>query len=170
MGLSEYNADVLVSKGAAVYEYFETLLGLGVEAKVAANWVINDVLCHAVGRIKELADLPIAPAPLAELIAMVKGNKLNLNDAREKVLPAMIETKKSAGVLASELGLEVVADLSAIESLCEEVLRDMAKAAADYRAGNKKSIGALIGQVQKRSKGKFPPALVNEVMTKKLES
>ena len=169
-GVSEYNADTLVSKGRAVSDYFEQLLTHGVDAKTASNWVLNDLLAHATGRVKTSADFPVAPASFAELIAMVKANKLNLNDAREKVLPALIGSGKAPEALAKEMGLEVVTDTGAIEALVDEVLADekMAKVVADVRGGKKKALGALVGQVMKRSKGKFPPALVNETLAKKL--
>ncbi|MFO0948793.1 MAG: Asp-tRNA(Asn)/Glu-tRNA(Gln) amidotransferase subunit GatB [Planctomycetota bacterium] len=168
-GLSEYNANVLVDKGRAVADYFDELLRLKIDPKSAANWLINDVLAHTVGRIKVISDLAIDPVALSELILMVGSKKLNLNDAREKVLPEMIVSGRSAEVIAKEMGLEVVADTGAIEAIADQVIQDMAKAAADVRAGNMKAIGALVGQVMKRSGGKFPPAMVNEILTRKLQ-
>jgi aspartyl-tRNA(Asn)/glutamyl-tRNA(Gln) amidotransferase subunit B len=168
LGLSAYAAETLVAKGKAGVAFFEELRTLGVDAKSAANWILNDVYAHAVGRIKTIADLPLAPAALAPLILMVKDNKLNLNDAREKVLPEMIRTGRAADAVAKEMGLEVVVDAAAIDALCDEVMADMAKAVADYRGGNEKALGSLVGQVMKRAKGKFPPALVNEALLRKL--
>lgn len=168
--LSEYHAQVLVDKGRAVSDYFEELLEYEIEPKAAANWVINDLLAHTTGRIKTISDLAIPPNVLAGLIKMVRDNKLNLNDAREEVLPVMVETGRSAEEVAKELGKEVIADNSAIEAVVDEVIRDMAKAADDVRAGKMKAMGALVGQVMKRSQGKFPPALVNEILAKKLSA
>jgi aspartyl-tRNA(Asn)/glutamyl-tRNA(Gln) amidotransferase subunit B len=169
LGLSAYAAETLVAKGKAGVAYFEKLRDLGIEAKTAANWILNDLYAHAVGRIKALADLPISPERLAPLIHMVKDGKLNLNDAREKALPAMIESGHDAATVAKELGLEVVADTRAIEALCDEVIRDMPAAVADFRGGKEKALGSIVGQVMKRSKGKFPPALVNEALLKRLK-
>ncbi len=168
-GLADYAAETLVAKGKAGWEYFEELVGLGTDAKSAANWLLNDVYAHAVGRIKAKEDLPIAPPALAELIALVKAAKLNLNDAREKALPEMLESGDAAGVVAKRLGLEVVADTGAIEAACDAVLTEMAAAAADFRAGKEKAFGSLVGGVMKRGKGKFPPALVNETLLRKLQ-
>ena len=72
LGLTEYNATTLISKGRAVADYFEELVRLDVEPKSAANWVLNDLLAHAVGRIKTLHDLPTTPPDLAGLIGLVK--------------------------------------------------------------------------------------------------
>jgi aspartyl-tRNA(Asn)/glutamyl-tRNA(Gln) amidotransferase subunit B len=168
-GLSAYNAETLVAKGKAGVGYFEALLELGVDAKSAANWILNDLYAHSVGRIKVMSDLPTPPAALAALIGMVKDNKLNLNDAREKVLPEMISSGEPADAIAKRLGLEVVLDTSAIDAVVDEVIADMAAAAADFRAGKDKALGSLVGQVMKRSKGKFPPALVNEALIRKLK-
>jgi aspartyl-tRNA(Asn)/glutamyl-tRNA(Gln) amidotransferase subunit B len=168
-GLGDYAAETLVAKGKAGWEYFEELVALGVEPKSAANWLLNDVYAHAVGRIKEKADLPIQPTALAELIGLVKAAKLNLNDAREKALPAMLETGETAGAVAKRLGLEVVADTSAIDAACDAAMAEMAGAVAEYRGGKEKALGSLVGNVMKRGKGKFPPALVNETLLKKLK-
>ena len=168
--LSEYNAGVLVDKGPAVYHYFEELLGHGIDAKSAANWVINDLLGQAAGRVKTMADLPVPPEALAKLIAMVQGNQLTGNDARERVLPEMAATGKSAEQIAKEQGLEAVSDNAAIEAIVDEVIADekMAKAVAELRAGKQKAIGALVGQVMKRSRGKFPGNLVTQIISQKL--
>ncbi|MBX9654442.1 Asp-tRNA(Asn)/Glu-tRNA(Gln) amidotransferase subunit GatB [bacterium] len=168
LGLNDYNASVLIDKGRAISDYFEALLTHEVDAKSAANWLINDVLSHAEGRIKVMSDLPIMPGSLAELIKLVKGNKLNLNDAREKVLPEMIETGRDAASIVDEKGLGVVLDTAAIDAIVDAVLADNAKIVEDIKSGKGKALGALVGQVMKRSQGKFPPAIVNETLNKRL--
>jgi aspartyl-tRNA(Asn)/glutamyl-tRNA(Gln) amidotransferase subunit B len=170
LGLSEYNASVLVDKGRAVFEYFEALLAEGVDAKTAANWTINDVLSHAEGRIKSVDQLRPAPRALAALVRMVKASKVNLNDARERILPEMIATGADAASIARERGFEVVADLAAIEEIVAQVVAEMPKVVEDVRGGKEKAKGALVGQVMKRSKGKFPPALVNEALNRRIAS
>ncbi len=168
LGLSDYNASVLVDKGRGVADYFDAVMSHGIDAKTAANWVINDVLAHTAGRIKVMHDLAIEPSALAELIKLVKESKINLNDARERVLPEMISTGKDASTIVKEKGLEVVVDTAAIEAIVDAVLADMTKVVEDVKSGKGKAMGALVGQVMKRSQGKFPPALVNEVLNKKL--
>jgi aspartyl-tRNA(Asn)/glutamyl-tRNA(Gln) amidotransferase subunit B len=168
LGLSAYNADVLVSRGRAVSDYFEALVSDGIEPKTAANWVLNDLLAHAVGRIKFMSQLPVPPDRLAGLIRLVASGRINLNDAREKVLPEMVRTSRSADELVRELGLEVVADLAAVEAVCDEVLREMPAAVQDVKSGKTKAMGAIVGQVMRRSAGKFPPTLINQVLAEKL--
>ena len=170
LGLNDYAADVLVEKGRAVSDYFELLLDAGIAAKPAANWVINDLLAHAVGRIKAVADLPLPADRLAPLIRLVEKKKLNPNDAREKVLPEMISSGKGAKEIVKVRGLGVVVDTAAIEAAVAEVLADpkLEKAIADYRGGKQKAFGALVGQVMRRGKGQFPAATVNQILLARL--
>lgn len=168
--LSDYNASTLIAKGRAACDFFEELLKLGQDSKTAANWVLNDLLANSTGRIKTMSDFPIAPAALHQLISLVKSASVNLNDAREKILPAMIETGKEPRAIAKEQGLEVVVDQGAIGAMIDEVVVEMAKAVAEYKGGKEKALGAVVGKIMQKSKGKFPPALVNELLMKKLET
>lgn len=172
LGLGEYQANTLVAKGKGFLQFFEALMGEGIDAKAAANWTLNDVAAHSTGRIKTMENLAITPGEIAPLIKMVLGNKLNLNDAREKVLPRMLETHEPADKLVAEMGLEVVTDTAEIDAMIDEVINDpnVAKAVADYRGGKEKAFGSIVGQVMRRSKGKFPPAIVNERLVAKLKS
>jgi aspartyl-tRNA(Asn)/glutamyl-tRNA(Gln) amidotransferase subunit B len=68
-----------------------------------------------------------------------------------------------------EKGIEQLSDLSAIETLCDDVIAANAKPVADFRAGNVASLNFLKGQVIKLSKGKANPQLVGEILEKKLK-
>lgn len=63
-------------------------------------------------------------------------------------------------------GLVQITDTGAIEAIVDEVIARNEKAVADYQGGNKKAIGALVGQVMKASKGKANPAMVNQLLAK----
>ena len=80
----------------------------------------------------------------------------------------MIASGKDAASIVEEKGLGVILDTSAIEAIVDAVLADNAKIVEDVKGGKGKALGALVGQVMKRSQGKFPPAIVNEVLHKKL--
>ena len=61
-----------------------------------------------------------------------------------------------------------ITDTAAIEAIVDKVIADNQKAVDDYKGGNKKAIGALVGQVMKQSRGKANPQMVNELLAKKL--
>ena len=71
--------------------------------------------------------------------------------------------------IVKDLGLVQITDTAAIEAIVKEVIAKNEKAVADYKSGNKKAIGALVGQVMKASKGKANPQMVNELLAKNLE-
>ncbi len=64
---------------------------------------------------------------------------------------------------------EQITDASAIESLIDQVIAANPKQVEQYRAGKKTMAGFFVGQVMKASKGQANPALLNELVTKKLE-
>lgn len=164
--LTEYNAGVLVAD-RELADYFETAIARSKNANAVANLIVNDLLRDLGAAGKPLAGSPIQPADLAELVELTDAGKINSRQAKE-VFAGMFATGKKAGVIVEEQGLSQVSDPLAIEKFCDEVIGASAKIAADIRAGNAKAIGSLVGQVMKLSKGKANPAMVNEVLKKKL--
>ena len=61
-----------------------------------------------------------------------------------------------------------ITDTKAIEAIVDAVIAANPKPVADYKSGNKKALGALIGQVMKQSKGKANPQMVNQLLADKL--
>jgi aspartyl-tRNA(Asn)/glutamyl-tRNA(Gln) amidotransferase subunit B len=86
------------------------------------------------------------------------------------VFEKMCETGKSPQVLIKELGLAQVSDTGAIEKFCDEAIAANPKSVADYQSGKVAALNSLKGQVMKLSKGKANPALVGDVLERKLKS
>jgi aspartyl-tRNA(Asn)/glutamyl-tRNA(Gln) amidotransferase subunit B len=72
--------------------------------------------------------------------------------------------------IVKEKGLVQISDESTIIKLCEEALAENPKAIEEYKAGKQQAIGALVGAVMKKSKGKANPAMVNKVLKEKLDA
>ena len=81
----------------------------------------------------------------------------------------MFETGKSAEEIINEKGLSQISDTSEIEETVIEVINANAKPVADYIAGKEQALKFLVGQVMKVTKGRANPALVNELLKKKLD-
>jgi aspartyl-tRNA(Asn)/glutamyl-tRNA(Gln) amidotransferase subunit B len=165
MGLSPYDAHVLtLEKETAAY--FETV-AQGRDAKVAANWVTGDLFA-AINRTKtSIAEPPVPAEHLGALLDLLADKTLSGTLAKA-VFEAMIETGKSPGAIVQERGLRQVTDTGAIERMVDQVLEANAGKVAEYRAGKDKLFGFFVGQVMKAMQGKGNPALVNEVVKKKL--
>ena len=168
MGLSEYDAGVLTEdKGLA--DYFEATLAECNAPKSVANWVSNHVLREINERQMAVAEFPVRPKQLAELIKTVEQGTINMNTARD-VLAQMIESRRSAAEIIRAQGLAQISDADELESVVDDVLASNCKAAEDFRKGKKNVLGFLVGQVMRQTKGKANPKLVNDLLQKKLRS
>ncbi len=116
-------------------------------------------------------ELPSA-TQLVELLEMNAGNELSSTAMKEVFLkffdPEM--HYKETRVIAKELGVVQENDLGALEAIVDEVLAkpETKKAQDDFRAGQEKVLGFLVGQVMKQSHGKANPAMAQEILRKKL--
>lgn len=168
-GLSAYDANVLVEQGEDVADYFDEVVKATGEPKLASNWIQQDVLREAKERKLTLADFPVKPSALSELINKVKGKELNTNQGRE-VLAKMIGGGDLAAII-SEGGYGMVSDRDAIVAAVDAALAANSKALEDLKGGKKKPEavkGFLRGQVMKQTGGKADPALVGELLDAKL--
>jgi aspartyl-tRNA(Asn)/glutamyl-tRNA(Gln) amidotransferase subunit B len=91
------------------------------------------------------------------------------NSAAQQVFAEMFETGKSPAVIVQEKGLAQVSDTGAIEKFCDEAIAANPAPVADYKAGKVAALNSLKGQVMKLSKGKANPALVGEILERKLK-
>ena len=115
-----------------------------------------------------LADLKFKPEALLELVALVEAKTIS-SSAAQQVFAEMFATGKTPAAIVQEKGLAQVSDTGAIEKFCDEAIAANPAPVADYRAGKLAALNALKGQVMKLSKGNANPALVGEILERKLK-
>ena len=115
----------------------------------------------------ELKDSPVSPENLGALVELVTQNVINGKTAKD-VFEIMAETGEAPEKIVEEKGLRQVTDTGAIEAVIDQVLEANADNVAAYRGGKQTLFGWFVGQVMKASKGKANPAMVNELLKKKL--
>ena len=120
-------------------------------------------------KLSSLADLKFKPEAILELVNLVEAKTIS-SSAAQTVFAEMFTNGKSPAVIVQEKGLAQVSDTGAIEKFCDEALAANPKFVADYKAGKTAVLNALKGQVMKLSKGKVNPALVGEILERKLKS
>ncbi|MFQ5506424.1 MAG: Asp-tRNA(Asn)/Glu-tRNA(Gln) amidotransferase subunit GatB [Planctomycetota bacterium] len=166
LGLGDHDAGVLASE-LDIARYFEaTFAALG-NAKLAANWVMTEVLRAVNETGVALPCFPVQPAGLAELIALVEAGKASRQSAR-KVFQCMFETGESAAPALEQLGLAQISDPAVLEPLIRKVIEDSPKTVQDYRKGKTKALDALKGKVMRETRGRADPALVGEILARVL--
>ena len=164
--LSLYDASVLIAEQARA-DYFETVANDN-DAKLAANWVINELLGILNKNETSLSDSPISAKQLAGLISLIADNTISGKIAKD-VFAEMYETGKDAAAIVEEKGLKQVTDTGAIEAVIDEVIAENPDNVAAYKGGKDKLFGFFVGQVMKKMQGKANPAAVNEILKEKLK-
>lgn len=167
MGLPEYDAEVL-SASRDIADYFDACVALYPQAKPVANWVMGEVLRALNEDGRGFADCPVTPRLLAEMLKLVEKGTISGKIAKT-VFEEMYKTGKEPAQIVEEKGLVQVSDTGAIEKIIEEVLAANPDNVEQYRGGKEKLFGFFVGQVMKASRGKANPALVNEILLKKLQ-
>jgi len=171
----------------ALGNYFEGIAKLAKNPKAVANWVINNLSAKlaeanqkaadeqasmgvesADVKLLSLADLKFPPAALLELVSLVEAKTIS-SSAAQQVFAEMFETGKAPAAIVQEKGLAQVSDTGAIEKFCDEAIAANPNPVADYKAGKVAALNSLKGQVMKLSKGKANPALVGEILERKLK-
>ena len=164
LALGAYDAGVL-TKSRQITDYFEKVISCGAPAKQASNWIGTDLLGALNAAGKEIEESPIKPQDLADLIKSIQEGKISIKMGREIFSKAFKENKKIADLLKN-LGQTQINDEAQIEAWAAQALAANPKAVADYKAGNTKAIGAMVGMVMKLSKGKANPAIINKVLVR----
>ena len=167
-GLTDYDAEVLTSS-AELAEYFETAVAAAskAEPKTVANWVQGKVTAALNEDDLEIAESKVAAADLGALVDRIADGTLSGKLANE-VFDALRAGAGTVDSIIEERGLEQITDAGAIETLCADVLANNEAQAQQFRDGNEKVIGFLVGQVMKASHGKADPKQVNEVLRRLL--
>jgi aspartyl-tRNA(Asn)/glutamyl-tRNA(Gln) amidotransferase subunit B len=164
LGLSDYDAGVLTQE-LAVARYFEDVVAAGADPKVAANWVMGEVIAgyNAEGRFA------VAPARLATLAALVAEGVVSLQAAK-RVYGELVLADAEPRDVAARLGLIQVRDTGALEQWVDEVIAAHPDEVARYRSGEVKLTGFFVGQVMKRSAGKADPKAIQPILTARLKA
>jgi aspartyl-tRNA(Asn)/glutamyl-tRNA(Gln) amidotransferase subunit B len=148
-GLTLYDTDVLANQGRALVDYYIELAERTGDAKMASNWVQQDVLRYLNDQGIGIDQYPVRPEKLAALIQVVRSGRLTTSRGRE-VLAQMVSARQSVEAAMRAIGIAEV-DESELESLCRELLSANPKIVADLKGGKLKAVGALIGQAKKKN-------------------
>lgn len=170
LGLSPHNAFVLTSD-KAIADYFEEALKSCQNARSLCNWIIVEFA----GRLKEsgknLLTLGIPPIQLAKLVNMIDKGTITGKIAKAVADEMVIHPKKDCEqIVAENPDFSPVQDQAEIARIVDQVLEEHPQSIADIKAGREKAFAFLVGQVMKQTRGKAPPALVNELINKRIKS
>jgi aspartyl-tRNA(Asn)/glutamyl-tRNA(Gln) amidotransferase subunit B len=165
-GVSAYDAGVLAND-LELAAYFEAAAKEARRPKSVANWILNDLQSALANAERSIADCPVSPNALDELVNLIEDGTISGNQAKE-VFAEMFASGKAAAAIVKEKGIEQLSDAGAIEALCDEVIAAHPKPVTDFKSGHAASLNFLKGQVMKLSKGTANPGLVGKILERKL--
>ncbi|MDO9473501.1 MAG: Asp-tRNA(Asn)/Glu-tRNA(Gln) amidotransferase subunit GatB [Caulobacter sp.] len=163
-GLSPYDASVLTSDGD-VAAFFEEA-ARGRDAKLVANWTLNDLLGRLGKDGLEITASPINAADIGALVGLIEDGTISGKIART-VFEHMWDGEGAPAAIVEKHGLVQITDAGAIETAVDALIAanpDKAAAVKD----KPQAIGWFVGQVMKETGGKANPAAVNEILKAKL--
>ena len=168
-GIKRADAEQLAGDPETSVFFEQAASGLaGKAAQAVANLVVNEMAAYLKGAGVTLPESGIKPEQVAGLAKLLAEGAIASNQAPE-VLQAMAESGESPEAIVDARGMRQVNDTGALQPIVDQVLAACADQAQQYRDGNQKVIGFLVGQCMKASKGKGNPKLFNELLRKALE-
>ncbi len=165
-GIPPYDAAVLTTT-RALADFYEKTVQLCKQPKIASNWIMGDFLRFLNEEKRDIKDSPVSPESIAEMIRLIDDGTISGKIAKE-VFEEMYRSGKPPAEIVKEKGLVQITDTAALEKAIDEVIAANPENLQRYRAGKDKLFGFFVGQVMKVTQGKANPALVNELLKKKL--
>jgi aspartyl-tRNA(Asn)/glutamyl-tRNA(Gln) amidotransferase subunit B len=166
--LSAYDADVLIAE-REVAEYFETVAKRrdnARDAKLAANWVINELAGRLNREGKDITAAPVSAAQLGSILDLIGEGTISGKIAKD-VFEIVWSEGGDPRAIVEQRGLKQVTDVAELEKLVDDIVAKNPDKVADAKA-NPKAIGWFVGQVMKASGGKANPQAVNDLLNKRI--
>ncbi|MGK9450469.1 Asp-tRNA(Asn)/Glu-tRNA(Gln) amidotransferase subunit GatB [Acidithiobacillus caldus] len=165
--LPAYDAGVLTSS-RALADYYE-VVAEGVDAKLAANWIMGDLLGALNRSNGEIESCPVPAEQMRRLLQRIQDQTISGKIAKD-VFEVLFEKGDDVDDIIERKGLRQITDVEAITKLIDAVLAKNPGQVADYRSGKEKLFGFFVGQAMKASQGKANPEQLNRLLRERLDN
>ncbi len=155
--------------GSALAAYFEAVVAATDDARLSANWVLNEFSAHLNEARVGASGSPVQPAALAALIGLVADQTLGSSGAKQ-VFAALVagEGGGDPARIVEERGLGQIADTGELQKVVAEIVATHPGQAEQFRAGKENLIGFFVGQVMKATGGRAEPKIVQQLLREEL--
>ncbi|WP_019876358.1 Asp-tRNA(Asn)/Glu-tRNA(Gln) amidotransferase subunit GatB [Sporichthya polymorpha] len=159
--------DMQALTGAGALDSVEATVAAGASPEAARKWWLGELARRANEAGVEVAALPITPAQVAEVCALVDAGKLNDKLARQ-VIEGVLAGEGTPEQVVAARGLVVVSDTGALTAAVDAAIAANAAVADKIRGGKVQAVGALVGAVMKETRGQADAAAVKALILEKL--
>ena len=167
LGLSEYDANVLVNQMDIALFYDEALKG-GVNPKTASNFLTGEIAAYLKEEKVSIGETKLSVENFVKLLSLLEKGIISNNIAKQLIIE-ILKTGEDAQQLVEKKGLSVLSDASQLEELARKVVEANPEQVAAYKGGRDKLFGFFVGQIMKETKGRANPQMLNEILKKELE-
>ena len=166
-GLSQVDAKILVNN-KIISDFFNDAVKAYNNPKSICAFVLTEFMRRVnLGEI-DIENLNFTAEDFANLVMMAETEKVSKNDAKT-IFRQMVETGKKSEEIAKENGFLITVDTEKVNSTIEEILKANAVQTAQYKNGETKVFGFLMGQCTKALKGAATPKVIKEALEAKLK-
>ena len=165
--LNEMEAATLSSE-QELAEYYEEVVKVSDDARLAANWVLTEILRVLKEKNISIEEFSVEPENIGKLIKLIKADTISSKIAKD-VFEILLSENKDPEIIVKEKGLVQITDNGEIEKIVEQVLAENPQSVEDYKAGKSNALKYLVGQSMRLSKGKANPQMINEMILARLE-
>ena len=165
-GLSEYDANIII-KNKEYADYFEECIKLGMDKKVAANYLIVNIIAYLNREFITLNEFYLKPELLNQIIKELQNGNISSKQAKE-IFNKSLEEKREPKEFISKDNAQI-SDSNELDNIINNILENNPSQVEDYKNGKTNLFDYFVGQVMKETRGKANPVLTKELLKNKLE-
>ena len=165
--LSEYDTNIII-KEKDYADYFEECLKLGIDKKLAANWLTVQIIAYLNKNYITLEEFFLKPNLLKQILEPLEKNIISSKQAKDIFLKAL-EEEKEPRTYINEDNLQM-SDKEKLNDIIDNLINRNEKQVEEYKNGKSNLFDFFVGQVMKETKGKANPVLTKEILRNKLDN
>ena len=166
LGLNDYDAGILI-KDRNIADYFEKCVIIGIDSKVAANWITVNIVTELNKGNSDIDDFFIKPEMLKQITDAIKDNTLSNKQAKE-VFSKALEAKKEPKEFISKENAQI-SDENVLRSIIQDIIKNNKTQQEAYLNGRTNLFDYFVGQVMKQTRGKANPVMTKQILKEELE-
>ena len=166
-GLSEYDANIII-KNKEYADYFEECVSLGMDKKIAANYLIVQIIAYLNKEAISLKEFYLKPNLLNQIISELEKGNISSKQAKDIFNKALEEEKEPKNFISKDNAQ--ISDSNELTNIIDNILSNNTSQVEAYKGGKTNLFDYFVGQVMKETRGKANPSLTKEILKDKLDN
>lgn len=166
-GLSEYDANIII-KNKEYADYFEECISLGMDKKIAANYLIVQIIAYLNKEAISLNEFYLKPNLLNQIISELEKGNISSKQAKDIFNKALEEEKEPKNFISKDNAQ--ISDSNELTIIIDNILKNNTSQVEAYKGGKTNLFDYFVGQVMKETRGKANPSLTKEILKDKLDN